>query len=54
MAMKVSLSFKEDEKDMYNYLMKQLSASIYLKQLLRDEIERQEPKKEVKKDIFNF
>ena len=55
MGMKVSLSFKEQEQEMYNFLMRQLSASIYLKQLLKNEMEKQEkPKEPVKRDLFNF
>ena len=46
MGLKVSLSFKQDEKSMYDYLMRQLSASIFLKQLLRNEMEKQEKPKE--------
>jgi hypothetical protein len=53
MGMKVPLSFKKTEKEMYEYLMKQLSPSIFVKQLLKNEIEKQQPK-EIKRDIFNF
>jgi hypothetical protein len=51
MGMKVPLSFKRKEKDMYDYLMKQLSPGIFLKQLLKNEMEKQEPKK---RDFLNF
>ena len=54
MGLKVSLSFKQDEKSMYDYLMRQLSASIFLKQLLRNEMEKQEKPKETARDIFKF
>lgn len=40
MAMKVSVSFKESEKDMYEYLNSQLSPSIYIKQLVKNEMEK--------------
>jgi len=50
--LKITVSFKEGEKDMYEYLEKQLSASIYLKQLLKNEMEK-EPKP-VKHDPFSF
>jgi hypothetical protein len=53
MAMKISLSFKETEKSMYEFLQKQLSASIYLKQLIKNEMEQEKPEK-TKRDIFNF
>lgn len=39
MAMKVSVSFKEDEKRMYDFLKKQLSPSIYIKEMLKKEME---------------
>lgn len=52
--MKISLSFKNTEQAMYDYLMKQLSASIYLKQLLKNEMEKQERPKESKRDPFDF
>jgi hypothetical protein len=56
MAMKVQLSFKATEKDMYEHVTKQLSASIYLKELLKKEINKQEhPKESTKRlDMFNF
>jgi hypothetical protein len=38
MAMKVPLSFKQTEKVMYDYLMKQLSPSIYVKGLIKAEM----------------
>lgn len=38
MAMKVPLSFKQTEKAMYDYLMKQLSPSIYVKGLIKAEM----------------
>ena len=47
--MKVSLSFKEDEKEMYNYLQSQLSASIYIKQLIKNDMEKStKPEREIK------
>jgi hypothetical protein len=50
--MKINVSFKRKEKDMHDYLMKQLSPGIFLKQLLKNEMERQEPK--IKRDFLNF
>jgi hypothetical protein len=38
--MKISVSFKESEKEIYNYLKSQLSASIYIKQLVIDEMKK--------------
>jgi hypothetical protein len=57
MAMKVSLSFKENEKDMYDFLMSQLSASIYIKQLIKNDISKgvEQPKHpKTVKDILDF
>ena len=39
MAIKVAISFKESEKDMYEFLQAQLSPSIYLKGLIKKEME---------------
>jgi hypothetical protein len=42
MAMKVPLSFKSKEKPIYDYLMKKgkLSPSVYIKQLIENEMEK--------------
>lgn len=42
MAIKVPLSFKSKEKPIYDYLMKKgrLSPSVYIKQLLENEMEK--------------
>lgn len=40
--MKINLSFKETELDLYLHCKKQLSASIYIKQLILDDIKRRE------------
>jgi hypothetical protein len=42
MPLKIQLSFKLAEKAMYEHVLKQLSPSIYLKQLLKNEIEKKE------------
>lgn len=51
--MKIQLSFKKTEQTMYDFVKGQLSPSIYLKQLLKNEMEKERPK-EVKRDPFNF
>lgn len=48
MAIKVGISFKESEKDIYNFLQKQLSPSIYIKELIKKEKEAAEIKTEEK------
>lgn len=48
MAIKVGISFKESEKDIYNFLKKQLSPSIYIKELIKKEKEAAEIKTEEK------
>lgn len=40
MAMKISVSFKESEIEIYNYLKSQLSASIYIKQLIIENMKK--------------
>lgn len=39
MAIKASISFKDSEKEMYNFLQSQLSPSIYLKELIKKEMQ---------------
>lgn len=46
MAMKIPLSFKESEKEMYDFLQSQLSPSIYIKQLLLKEMKETPEHKE--------
>lgn len=41
MAMKISVSFKENEKHIYDYLMTKLSPSIYLKELILQDMKKQ-------------
>lgn len=54
MAMKISVSFKENEKQIYDYLMTKLSPSIYLKELILKEMKNQETKQTKKKEnLFN-
>lgn len=40
MAMKISVSFKESEIEIYNYLKSQLSMSIYIKQLIIEDMKK--------------
>ncbi|MCX7903294.1 MAG: hypothetical protein N2486_02175 [Caloramator sp.] len=54
MAMKISVSFKENEKHIYEYLISKLSPSIYLKELILKEMKNEEPKQEKKRqNLFN-
>ena len=48
MAIKIGISFKETEKELYDFLQKQLSPSIYVKELIQREIEATETKTESK------
>lgn len=58
--MKVPLSFKESEKDMYEFLINQLSPSIYIKQLLKREMQdlpenKEKPSKALQsQNLFDF
>lgn len=56
--MKVSLSFKENEKHMYDFLMSQLSLSIYIKGLIKADMEKGEKKNQFKQqnntDLLDF
>lgn len=58
MAMKISISFKENEKHIYDYLMTKLSPSIFIKELILREMKNEEPKqnkrKESKIDFLDF
>lgn len=56
MAMKIPVSFKENEKELYDYVISQLSASIYIKQLIKNDMEKNKPDiKKVKNKIdFDF
>lgn len=38
MAMKIPISFKESEKDLYEFLQGKMSPSIYIKEILRKEM----------------
>lgn len=57
MELRISLSFKLNEKDMFDFVKSQLSGSIYIKGLIKNDMEKSskettnEPKR---KDIFNF
>lgn len=50
--LKIPLSFKETEKDMYDYVKKQLNYSAYLKGLIIKDMDNSKPKKE--NSSFNF
>jgi hypothetical protein len=57
--MKIPLSFKESEKEIYDYVVNQLSPSIYLKGLIiEDMIRKSSPKAEQKEkrscDLLDF
>ena len=39
MALKINISFKETEKDMYDFLSSQLSPSIFVKGMLKEKME---------------
>jgi hypothetical protein len=55
MALKVTLSFKESEKEMYDFLMSQLSHSIYLKSLIKPQMECEKaPEKQQSKNLLDF
>ena len=45
MAIKISVSFKdtESEKEMYDYIQSQLSSSIYIKGLIKKDMEENKP-----------
>lgn len=51
---KIGISFKDSEIELYNFLKKQLSPSIYIKQLIKDKMENQEEKKDGKSISFDF
>lgn len=38
--MKIAVSFKENEKDIFEYVDKQLSHSVYIKQLILDDMNK--------------
>lgn len=50
---KIGISFKDSEIELYDFLKKQLSPSIYIKQLIKDEMENQDNKQSKNMD-FNF
>lgn len=57
MAMKISISFKENEKYIYDYLMTKLSPSIYLKELIlldmKKHKEEHQKQSKPKQNVFN-
>ena len=57
MALKIPISFKKEEKDMYDFLFSQLSPSIYIKGLLRKEminLETKTPSQKKNNDKFEL
>ena len=54
MALKINISFKDTEKDLYDYLKSKMSPSIYLKEYLQKEMEGNTPVKKIKTDIFDI
>jgi hypothetical protein len=52
--MKIQLSFKQTETDMYKHVKKQLSESIYIKQLIKKDMEQQEPAKKNPFESFSL
>lgn len=54
LAIKVSISFKDSEKGMYDFLQSQLSASIYIKELIKKEMKLYENKISNKKNNNEF
>ncbi|WP_066892894.1 hypothetical protein [Clostridium nigeriense] len=51
--MKISVSFKESEMEIYNYLKSQLSMSIYIKQLIIDDMKKYNCKPTKKEEVKN-
>ena len=54
LSKRLGISFKESEIELYNFLKKQLSPSIYIKQLIKDKMESKEEKKDGKNIDFDF
>ncbi|WP_180375415.1 hypothetical protein [Clostridium thermarum] len=57
MAMKISVSFKEtkEERELFEYANKQLSSSIYIKQLIKEDMKNKKKINSSKKGIeFDF
>lgn len=51
--MKISVSFKESEIEIYNYLKGQLSMSIYIKQLIIEDMKKSNYKPIKKAEVKN-
>mgnify|MGYP001562718145 CR=1 FL=1 len=54
MAIKVSISFKDSEINMYDFLQSQLSSSIYIKELIKKEMRLNDNKISNKKNNNKF
>lgn len=54
MAIKVSISFKDSEKNMYDFLQSKLSSSIYIKGLIKKEMRLNENQISNKKNNNKF
>lgn len=52
--LKIPLSFKSEERYMYDYVKKQFNYSAYIKSLISKDMEQQKPKKQVKNIGFDF
>ena len=50
---KVGISFKDTEEDLYEFLKKQLSPSIYIKQLIKDQMGKEDDSNKKENNIKN-
>lgn len=50
MAKRIPVSFKEIEKDLYEYTEAKLSPSIYIKQLIKNDMEKEKRTKQPEKN----
>jgi predicted DNA-binding protein len=51
MAMKIPLSFKEREKNLYEFVRKKKSPSAYLKELIEEDMKKRKPKQQTLLDF---
>jgi len=54
MAIKVNISFKESEREMFDFLEDQISASYYIKQLIREKMINKKPVTKVNSEEFQL
>lgn len=52
--MKITISFKQNEKDLYDFLISKRSASIYIKDLLEKEKEKDVCNKPIDNNYSSF